>query len=83
MLLSFRWVDQCANEEHDFNRRTRKYSMVGQNCGSRHDGVHITIFCDCATKIINGWYDEVSTQNNLIVLENDLKSDSNYYYNLN
>ena len=72
MLLSFRWVDQCATEEHDFNRRTRKYSMVGQNCGSRHDGVHKSIFCDCATKIINGWYDEVSTENNQIVFENEL-----------
>ena len=34
--------------------------MVGQNRDTRHDRAHATIFCDCARKIINGWYDEVS-----------------------
>lgn len=36
--------------------------MVGQNWATRHDGKHDKIFCDCARKIINGWYDEVSIE---------------------
>lgn len=58
LLLSNRWVDQCAGA-HDANRRTEKYSSVGQNWAARYGGNHDDSSA-LADFMVEAWYDEVS-----------------------
>ena len=53
-----RWVDQCAGA-HDDNRRTEKYSSVGQNWDARYGGNHDDS-SEQASLMVQAWYDEVS-----------------------
>ena len=55
---STRWVDQCAGA-HDDNRRTEKYSSVGQNWAARYGGNHDDSSVQ-ANLMVEAWYDEVS-----------------------
>ena len=57
-FLMNRWVDQCAGA-HDDNRRTEKYSSVGQNWAARYGGNHDDS-SEQANLMVQAWYDEVS-----------------------
>ena len=57
-ILLNRWVDQCAGA-HDDNRRTEKYSSVGQNWAARYGGNHDDS-SEQANLMVEAWYDEVS-----------------------
>ena len=63
MITSFyfpkhhRWVDQCDGA-HDENRKTDKYSSVGQNWAARYGGNHDDS-SELADKMVENWYNEV------------------------
>ena len=70
MITSFyfpkhhRWVDQCDGA-HDDNRKTDKYSSVGQNWAARFGGNHDDS-SEQANLMIQSWYDEVSNEKCLL-----------------